>query len=106
MTRKDYMDGKVTHEEYYSSVAKAAGINLRGWDMLPRIKESLAKGDHHLNHVKGYGLHAWDAMAISAKPNISPAFKAHGDFWSLAGGVCVAKQAAREAAEGVMEHES
>lgn len=97
MTRKDYMDGKVSFEEYYRSVARAAGISFASASvgLLDRVERALAAGDKHLNTIP---LSLWDSYAIVAQHATAPAFKAHGDGWSLAGGVCVAKQAAKDAA--------
>ena len=96
MTRKDYMDGRVTHAEYYTSVAKAAGVSFADSQMLPKVRDALEKGDEHLNTIS---LTTWDAMALfpTCRANISRALKAHEDFWSLAGGVCTLKQAAKNA---------
>lgn len=96
ITRENYMAGKVTHQEFHSAVAHAAGIDFSTADILPRVRAAIAKGDEHLNSIP---LRVWDMLALSAKPAITRALKAHGDFWSDAGGVCVVKQAAREAAQ-------
>lgn len=97
MTRKDYMEGRVTHEQFYSSVAKTAGISFERSDLLPRVKAALEAGDEHLNSIP---LALWDNRAANpvTRANISRALKEHGDFFSLAGGVCTLKQAAKNAA--------
>ncbi len=83
MTRKDYMDGKVTHQEYYSSVAKMAGISYKGSSELPRIRAALDQGDEHLNSIR---LSDWDIRAFSNRRHTAPALKAHGDGWSQSWG--------------------
>lgn len=97
MTRKDYMEGRVTHEQFYSSVARAAGISFAQSDLLPRVRTALEAGDEHLNSIP---LALWDRRAENpvTRANISRALKEHGDFFSLAGGVCTLKQAAKNAA--------
>jgi hypothetical protein len=101
MTRKDYMDGRVTHADYYRSVAKAAGISYASADpaFLGRVRSALANGDEHLNTIP---LAEWDRRG-SMLLSVSRAFKAHGDCDSLAGRVCVLKQAARDAVEAVSD---
>lgn len=99
MTRQDYLDGVVTHAQYYSAIAAEAGIGADDFDMLPLVRKALANGDEHLNRsTVGFGLHGWDALALGARRRIEPVLKAHGDGWSLAGGVCTMKQAAKNAA--------
>jgi hypothetical protein len=99
MTRQDYLDGKVTHEEFYGSVAKLAGIDLStaAPNLMSRVKDALADGDEALNTIP---LALWDSMARASRVAIEPALKAHGDFWSLAGGVCTLKTAAKLAVRG------
>ncbi len=97
MTRKEYMDGVVSFADYYRSVAKDAGISFASApvEFLDRVEKALERGDEHLNTIP---LSLWYYYAICAKHATMPALKRHGDFWSLAGGVCVAKQAAMDAA--------
>jgi hypothetical protein len=95
-TRKDYMDGKVDFAEYYRSIAKSLGLSYSNADatFMTRVRQALANGDEHLNTIP---LAVWDQRG-AAIINPAPAFKAHGDGVSLAGLVCVVKQAARDAA--------
>ena len=96
--RSDYMAGRVSFEEFYRSVAKAAGISYSNADsaFLARVRQALTDGDEHLNSIP---LHIWDGRAVMTAANVSRALKLHGDFYSLAGGVCVHKQAAKDAAQ-------
>ena len=93
--RSDYMAGKVTFEEFYASVAKVAGISYAQSDLLPRVKLALEAGDEHLNTIP---LSVWDRRAAYTSAAVARSLKLHGDFYSLAGGVCVHKQAAKLAA--------
>jgi hypothetical protein len=97
ITRKDYLDGKATHAEYYRAVAKTAGVSYRKADsaFLQRVRAALDEGDEHLNTIS---LDEWDARAWSLLPTVRYAFLEHGEQFSLAGGVCLCKQAARDAA--------
>ena len=95
--RSDYMNGKVTHEEYYTSVAKAAGLDYSKSPLLPRIKRALADGDDALNSIP---LTKWDALGVGSYRAVKAALKLHGDLYSLAGSTCTQKAAARIAARG------
>lgn len=82
MTRQDYLDGKVTHEEYYSALAKELGII-----MLPEVARRLqARGN-------------WEQLVYLYvdKAHAFRVFREFGDVWSTAGHVCAFQQAAREA---------
>ena len=94
ITRQDYMAGTVSFEQYYTSIAEAAGISMAGSELMPAVKAALAAGDEHLNTIP---LGTWDRIA-APRPWLATAFKEHGDSYSLAGGVCVYKQAAKNAA--------
>lgn len=100
MTYRDYLDGKVSHEEYYRSVNRAAGLRFdAGTALVEKVKQALARGDEHLNTIP---LVKWDFMGCNPtlRTNLAEAFKEHGDFWSMAGSVCCLKQAAKDAAMG------
>jgi hypothetical protein len=94
-TRKDYMENRLTHAEYYGLIAKEAGISYANSQELPRIKEAIST-DENLNNIP---LSWWDKRANSTVSSVSKALKNHGDFYSLAGGVCVHKAAAIKAAK-------
>jgi len=96
MTRKDYMNHQVTHRQYYASVAQLAGIDYSASYLLPRIKVALASGDEHLNTIP---LAVWDIAAIQSQHVLTRSLREHGDSFSLGGGVCAHKEAARLAAE-------
>lgn len=94
-TRADYMARRVSHEEYYRAVAKTAGISFKDSSapIVERARQALAAGDKHLNTIP---LKVWDGMG-AALLSIDRAFRAHGDHDSLAGRVCVLKQAVADA---------
>jgi hypothetical protein len=100
MNRQDYMTGKVTFAEYYREIARIAGISWKHHRMLKRVKTALAQGDEHLNSIP---LHLWDVLGASSRPMIARALRQMGDSGgvSMAEIVCVHKQAATDAANGV-----
>ena len=93
--RSEYMAGQVTHEQFYRSVARTAGIHLEHHPRLNDFKVALANGDKYLNTIP---LKQWDIWAVPYHGAISRSLKLHGDFYSDAGAVCTLKQAAIEAA--------
>ena len=94
--RKDYMDGKITHDDYYRALAKESKVSYADAEpaFLERVRKALADGDEHLNSIP---LSIWDARAASLMPSVMAAFKAAGDHYSMAGGVCLIKRAAKDA---------
>lgn len=97
MTRKDYMNNKVTHREFYAAIAAAAHIRFDSDSpFIERCANALANGDEHLNTIP---LPTWDVRSANVRSQIATALRSHGDFFSLAGGVCVMKEAARQAVE-------
>lgn len=95
-TRSDYMAGRCSFEDFYRAVNQTGGVRFTDAALLVRVRKALAAGDKHLNTIP---LATWDAKALGAQLTLSRALRAHGDFYSLAGGVCCMKQAARDAAE-------
>lgn len=93
ITRKQYMNKECTHREYYSqfvtdNIRKSVETYL-GPDL---IIKSLRE-DEHLNNIP---LGKWDRMNCCISRS---AFKEAGGTYSLAGCVCVLKEAARQVAE-------
>lgn len=95
-TRAQYLNKEVSFEDYYRAIAKDAGISFDNCSDLPKFKAAIDRGDEHLNSIR---LPYWDSWAIFSGDRLRAAFKKHGDFFSIAGGVCVAKQAARDAVD-------
>jgi hypothetical protein len=81
MKRQDYLDGHVTHSQYYRSIYKALGITF--------LVGRAAK-------MQTSPLAAWDALAASYvdKARAFQVFRDHGDVWNSAGMVCAYKQCA------------
>lgn len=101
ITRKAYMKNEISFQEYYRHIAKLAGIAFNPDDpFIGRVRKALAAGDDWLNTIP---LQAWYMKAACAQPAIKRAMKeVPGEFWSIAGGVCVMKQAAMDAAEKIV----
>jgi len=91
------MAGRVSHSDYYRAVAATAGVSYKKADpaFLARVRAALEKGDEYLNSIP---LREWDIRAVSLLPNVSKAFREHGDLDSLAGRVCLLKRVAADAA--------
>ncbi len=99
-TRKQYMDKKVTHQEFYSQFVTEATKRFILRDLtVEQIKEALASGDEHLNEIKipynnmgrsTSGRWWWDDAPIN-----TTLVKEAGDNLSQSTHTCVAKVAAR-----------
>jgi len=95
MTRKQYLDGVCSHEDYYGEIADAA--HIKGSAIaLDRVKAALKAGDVHLNSIP---LREWDAWGAAVARVVRQPLEERGDFVTAAGLVCIVKTAARRAAE-------
>lgn len=87
-TRKEYMDGIVSHREYYGQFVteevKKTLLRLIG------KKEILSSQDEHFNDIP---IAKWDALPA---PNVKDKMKLTGDYLTLAGSVCIYKEAAKQ----------
>jgi len=90
MTRKQYMDGDVSHEDYYSQfVTPAITAIVKERIGVERIERST---DPHLNDIP---LSKWDALQPVIAHEAALPMKECGDWLSMASCVCIAKQAAK-----------
>lgn len=93
-TRQDYLNGNCTHEQYYNQFLNNVILN--------RVESAIGKDviikaladDKNLNTIP---LAKWDAIATNLY-DVSRKMKEAGDYLTLAGGVCIAKAAARKIA--------
>jgi len=95
-TRKQYLSKECTHAEYYSQFVTASIIASVGRQIgVDRIK---ASSDQHLNDIP---LKEWDRLYLPAS-DLAAKMKEAGDYLTLSGHVCIAKEAARQisASEG------
>lgn len=90
-SRKEYLAKQCTHAEYYGqfvdSGIKARVTNSIGMDRL------LKSTDKHLNDIP---LKEWDRLIPIFPAHIGQAMRDAGDYPTLAGAVCIAKEAARQ----------
>jgi len=91
-TRRDYMDGKATFSEYYAQFITPSLIEaVKGEIGIDKVK---ASKDPHLNDI---ALSKWDNLFqdYNIKKEIALKMKEAGDYLSMAGAVCTAKECAR-----------
>lgn len=98
-TRKDYLDNKITHDEYYFEIAKEIGIRPPD-EMINKARKALNLGDEHLNTIS---LSVWDTWArnilVFNSSAVNDVFRKRGDYCTLAGLVCALKAITRYYAE-------
>jgi hypothetical protein len=90
-TRKEYMSKVCTHEQYY---AQFVTENMKN-DVIRAIgKDALMNStDEHLNDIP---LKKWDRLAVPASWYVADKMRELGDYPTLGGLVCIAKEAARQ----------
>lgn len=93
-TRKDYLDGKCTHSEYYSQMVKATNAKdmvVNYWG-LEKLKKAYNE-DMNLNTIP---IKEWDILAKRLVIGPQLTFSELGDMNTLSSRVCVLKEAARQ----------
>jgi hypothetical protein len=97
--RQEYMENKVTHREYYGQyVTEDIKQMVVKRFSVEELKDAL-EYDEHLNNIP---LRNWDILAsiFTLYLNIfREQLKKNGDDYSLAGGVCILKEAAKQVVE-------
>lgn len=93
-TRLDYLEGRATHREFYAAIVKEAGILFHGEHDI--VQRALQSTDEHYNNIP---IKVWDGVAAGFSGAAATALRKHGDYPTLAGGVCIAKEAVRQAVE-------
>jgi len=94
ITRKQYLDKENTHREYYSQFVTQGVKNrvLQRFDM-----ETLKAGkDEHFNNTP---LQAWDNLLSPVPFEIAGKMRECGDYPTMAGSVCILKEAALQLVE-------
>lgn len=91
-TRKEYMDHKCTHREYYGQYVSDS-LKARVKDDIG-LKRLIKSKDEYLNDIP---LKLWDNIPMPY--SVQDAMKKNGDFLTQAGIVCIAKEAARQVIE-------
>lgn len=104
ITRKQYMAGEASHEDFYGQFVTPSMIRYVGNHIgVERIRRSR---DPHMNDIP---LQDWDNLNVSACMDRNAWRVAHGHPnpqtypWSMSGNVCVAKAAARAIQKGAGE---
>lgn len=94
-TRQDYLEKKVTHDEYYSQFVTDYMVQTVSASIgIEKLKEAY-KEDGHLNNIP---LVVWDRLAFSCcqdNHTLRVKLKGSGDSYTMATGVCIMKMAAR-----------
>jgi len=91
-TRRDYMDGKATFSEYYAQFITPELVEaVKAKIGIDKVK---ASKDPHLNDIP---LAKWDSIFFdyNLKKGIEKKMQEVGEYLSLAGAVCTAKECAR-----------
>jgi hypothetical protein len=94
-TRQQYFNKECSHREYYAQFVSIGTKNrvLR----LIGLENLQASKDEHLNDIP---LSKWDSVFAGGAPfEINSAMRAAGDFPTMAGLVCIAKEAAHQILE-------
>lgn len=101
INRSDYLaanrpDAKAAHRAYYAQFVTPAHLRrLAGHaGMVGRIK---ASQDPHFNDIP---LSVWDVLAVPVPAESAILLKECGDYPTLAGAVCILKEAAQQIREG------
>lgn len=94
-TRQQYLSGDCTHEQYYSQFVNSTILSrVEAYIGKDKIVEAM-QTEKGLNSIP---LAKWD-MAAQNLFDVSKKLKEAGDYLTLAGGVCIAKAAARQIAK-------
>lgn len=98
MNRKEYMEQSGSsfevHRTYYAQMVTPAVLRIvRESSVMDRVR---ASADINLNSIP---LWRWDIVASFVRAHVEPKLRELGDCWSLAGGVCIVKEAARQLKE-------
>jgi len=99
ITRKDYLEGRATHSEYYGQFVAASHFALLN-QFHEKIKNSTEK---YFNDIP---LSFWDWLALPAPTYTERKMKEAGDYVTRAGAVCVIKEAARQLKEKLTQNPS
>jgi hypothetical protein len=99
ITRKDYLEGRATHSEYYGQFVSAMHFAILNLEH-EKIKNST---DKHFNDIP---LEFWQQLALPAPTYTARKMKEAGDYVTLAGAVCILKEAARQLKEKLTQNPS
>lgn len=90
-TRQQYMDSECTHREYYAQfVTPYIKARVEQGIGYKRIQKS---SDANLNDIP---LAQWDKLSQGMEPFLRASLRGANDGYSMAGAVCIFKEAARQ----------
>jgi hypothetical protein len=90
-TRTQYLNKECTHEQYYTQYCNDTIIDrVNSFFGKEKLQDAI-KEDEHLNNIP---IAKWDILASNLY-DVSKKMKENGDYLTLAGGVCICKQAAK-----------
>ena len=96
-TRHQYLKGECTHKEYYSQFVSEYMKQIVLSDIGKNKLIKAFNDDKNLNNIS---LNVWDSLAFYTCKNnydLNIKLREAGDSYSKAGGVCIMKEAARQA---------
>lgn len=99
-TRNDYMSGKCSHREYY---AQYVDEDVRSSVMMVMGIDKLIHAYRQNDDFYSIPLPHWDALGWAFR--FHTIMKSRGDYPTLAGKVCILKEAARQIVEKILEIE-
>lgn len=91
-TRKQYLAGECTLDQYYLAIADAAGMRASDPGRTKACRAALVGGDEHLNTIS---LPNWEKPIPASACKI---MRELGDYPTLAGAVCLWKSLYKRAA--------
>lgn len=105
-TKEQYLNHEISHEEYYSQFVDQ---NVKQLVLRAFTKKQLCdsiRQDPYFNNLNASWVTSWVALSrwdsLAGKLSVSEKLKEANDFLTLAVGVCILKQAAREIVEEVV----
>ena len=101
ITRAEYLapdqtDPKAAHRAYYAQFVTPAHFTRLG-NLLGLIERIKSSNDPHFNNIQ---LSIWDRMAVPVPAESAARMKECGECPTLAGAVCILKEAAQQIREG------
>lgn len=91
-TKKAYMAGECTHEQYYAQFITDDGIAMV--QRSTAFKRMIKKGSKDTSSVE---VQVWDLIGTDGEAVML--LKSLGDFWSISAAVCINKAIARQLLE-------
>ena len=99
LTRKDYMENRCTHREYYAqfvtNITKQRVLRTIG--NKERLREHFKLESEEFFHPGKIQLKTWDKFPIISTE--ADKMREAGDYLTLSGVVCIAKEAAKQIVE-------